>query len=231
MVSGQRVSKSKISQNSIQSTPSVWRDHCTRVDKWWYKTGVQRETQQNTFSKTSFINMEDSHWARFTYLNVIPFFIMHEVDCIKTPGHVILRDPLIQILSPLYWHLNNLRCSSKVTLEPLEVIVVLGWPSSDVSPPTPSVEPRQVRAMVTIPRGCCCYFLVLDTTWLHSHWSVAKNTWWRLKVKTKLLEISALTVKKGLSDFQLQDQNIKSPNLLSHVCFKVSSENLESRDL
>jgi len=35
-------------------------------------------------------------------LNVIPFFIMHEVDCIKTPGHVILRDPLIQILSPLY---------------------------------------------------------------------------------------------------------------------------------
>ena len=138
---------------------------------------------------------KDNHSVRFTYLNAIAFFIMHKVDCIKTPGHVILRDPLISILSSLYRHLNNLCCFSKITLEPLEVIVVLGWPGPHVSSPTSSVESRQVGAMVTIPRGCCCYLVILNTTWLHSHWSVAKNTWWRLKMKSKL-KCSALSIPK-----------------------------------
>lgn len=121
-------------------------------------------------------NMVDSLQIRFfSYLDVIALFIMHEVNCIKTPGHVILRNPLIRVLTPLYWHLNNLCCSAKITLKPLKVIVVLGWPGPHVTSPTNSVESRQVRAMVTIPRGCCCYLMVLDTTWLHSHWSVAKN--------------------------------------------------------
>ena len=136
---------------------------------------------------------KDNHSIRFTYLNAITFFIMHKVDCIKTPGHVILRDPLIEILSPLYRHLDNLGCFSKITLEPLEMVVVFSWPGPHVSSPTPSVESRQVRVMVTIPRGCCCYLVVLNTTWLHSHWSVAKNTWWRLKMKSKLSTRDACT--------------------------------------
>ena len=130
---------------------------------------------QTWVSSLTWIDSSQIFLFFFSYFDVIALFIMHEVDCIKTPGHVILRNPLIRVLTPLHWHLNNLCCSAKITLEPLKVIVVLGWPGPHVTSPTNSVESRQVRAMVTIPRGCCCYLMVLDTTWLHSHWSVAKN--------------------------------------------------------
>ena len=111
---------------------------------------------------------------------------MHKMDPVETPRDIILRNPLVGILTSLYGHLNDLRCSSEVNLQPLVVVIVFCWPGSHVSSPTAPVEPRQVRAMVPIPHRCWRNLVVLDAACLHSHWSVAKNTWSRTRSKHQL---------------------------------------------
>ena len=100
---------------------------------------------------------------------------------VKTPCHVILRDPLLKVLTSLRGYLSNLRCFSEVNLQPLVVIVVLGWPGPHVPSPSSSVETGQKRGMVPIPLRWWRNPVVLDSACLHSHWTITKSSYWHQK--------------------------------------------------
>ena len=117
----------------------------------------------------------------FPYFNIVPLLIRNKVQRVKTPCHVILRDPLLKVLTSLRRYLNNLRCFSEVNLQPLVVIVVLGWPGPHVPSPSSSVETRQKRGMVPIPLRWCRNPVVFDSTCLHSHWAITESSCWHQK--------------------------------------------------
>ena len=117
----------------------------------------------------------------FPYFNIVPLLIRNKVQRVKTPGHVILRDPLLKVLTSLCRYLNNLRCFSEVNLQPLVVIVVLGWPGPHVPSPSSSVETRQKRGMVPIPLRWCRNPVVFDSACLHSHWAITESSCWHQK--------------------------------------------------
>lgn len=111
-----------------------------------------------------------------SYLNAIPFHIWHKVNSVETPGDIILCNPLVSILPSLCRYLNDLRCSFKVHLQPLVMVIVFCWPGPYVSSPTRPMESCQIRTMECIPHGCRRDLVVLDAPCLHSHWSVAEDT-------------------------------------------------------
>ena len=117
----------------------------------------------------------------FPYFNIVPLLIRNKVQRVKTPCHVILRDPLLKVLTSLRRYLNNLRCFSEVNLQPLVVIVVLGWPGPHVPSPSSSVETGQKRGMVPIPLRWCRNPVVFDSTCLHSHWAITESSCWHQK--------------------------------------------------
>lgn len=60
------------------------------------------------------------------YLDIISFLVRPEIDSIQATGHVILRDPLVRVLSPLSRNPNDFRGASEIYLQPLVAVIVLG---------------------------------------------------------------------------------------------------------
>ena len=87
----------------------------------------------------------------FTYLYRISLLIRPKIHCIQATCHVILRHPLISVLSPLGGNPYNFCRSSEVTLNPLITVIVLCRPGSDPSAMATDIKPRSIRTMEVVP--------------------------------------------------------------------------------
>ena len=108
------------------------------------------------------------------YLDVISFLVRHIINSIQAMHHVILRHPLICVLTSLSGNPYYFSSSSEVNLYPLISVVVLRWPCSYVPSMAASIKSRSVGTVEVVPSRWWRHLMILQSVVLQSHWPVAQ---------------------------------------------------------
>lgn len=128
---------------------------------------IKRELQlsSNVTEKLESLNcIRDFLTITIHYLSVITFFIFRKVHSIQAMRYIVLCHPLVCILPSLGRDPNDLRCSTKVNLQPLIPIIVSRGPGPYVPPTATAMETSKVRGVVSVPRRRRCDHVIFETT-------------------------------------------------------------------
>ena len=103
--------------------------------------------------------------------------VLSKEHVVLTIREIILRNPMVRVLSSLSGNLHHSRRVAKINLEPLVTIVMTCAPSAHPGTCSSEVKSSVAGAVVFIKGGCSAKLLGSDAAILHSQWLVTLRTY------------------------------------------------------